>query len=138
MAKNIKIGKGNTTTGELELSDNGYTKANKGRTLKWKIRRRSNVDSFDIELKSNPDNIFSVSPYKDGNQWKARIDPEAKDNAECKYSIFWYDQDKNKYELDPKIAVNPIQFSPYWLIVILLGIIGLFSLKSQLLAKRKN
>ena len=130
MAINIKIGMGDTTTGKLDLSDNGRTEAEKGRNIKWKTRSGSNVKSFEIKIKSDPDNIFSIRPNKDDNQWKAKIKDNAIPYTECEYVIPWIDKDGYPHEHDPKIAVKPTAFSPYGLILLLFSIvIGLFSLR---------
>lgn len=125
MAK-IKIFNGNITTRELELSDCGHTWENKGRSIKWKIAdpEKSNVDSFDIVVKSGAE-IFSDLPGKNKNgKWRAKIDKDARGNAECEYSIFWKAKGETEtFEHDPKISVNP-SFS------ILPMIIGLVSFVS--------
>ncbi len=140
MAITIKIEKGNLN-GTLKLSDRGHTKAKKGRTIKWKIKDTSNVTSIlNIQLKDNTTDIFSRLPYKDdedGRKWKAEIDEDADDYAECEYSITWLGDDGKTNTHDPKITVMPSGFAPLKLLIALVTIfLGFFSW--QLLRRKIN
>jgi len=106
MASIILIKSGNVSDGELDLSDRGNTKADKGSIILWQMNPQSNVDSFEIRIKTDPDDIFSTQPHKVGNQWKATIKTDAPDFAECEYAIPWKDSNGNDFEHDPKIAVK--------------------------------
>ncbi|HVG17382.1 MAG TPA: hypothetical protein VM935_20580 [Chitinophagaceae bacterium] len=112
MAKTIKILKG-FPNGTLELSDRGHTKAKKGNAIKWKIRDRSDKHSIEvasiecIELKEGSDDIFSSSPHRDGDTWKATIDRTAAAYDASDYAIKWKDCKGNEYTHDPKISVLP-------------------------------
>jgi len=138
MAENIKILKG-YSNGTLELSDNGHTKAKKGKGIKWKIKDQSDANSIkvvsieSIYLKSTSGNIFSVRPYRDGDKWKAEIDESASTNAESEYAIRWQDPEGNVRTHDPKISVLPSDsfFNiPNTIIVLLISLVsGLFLLK---------
>ena len=135
----IEIGMGNTNDGKLDLSDEGKTLAKKGKYVIWQINSYSNVASFKIKIISNPHKIFSKPPYPEGYYWKAKIKRNAKNGAECKYSILWLDEHGFPYEHDPKIAVDPSKSgSIYWIIGLLLVVLGLFSQKKHLLKKIKN
>lgn len=105
----IKIFNGDTNSQELEMSDGGHTFEGKGKSIKWEIAdpEKSNVASIKIVPQSGAE-IFSELPTEKDGKWSAKIDDDAREKAECKYSIFWLVKEgKETLEHDPKISVKP-------------------------------
>ncbi|WP_026896779.1 hypothetical protein [Daejeonella oryzae] len=119
----IGIISGNPSTQQLNLSDHGHTHENKGKSIKWKIEKNSNVASIEnIDLKPGSPNIFSERPKNDGKKWKAKIDKNASNYAESEYFIKWMDFNGHLYTHDPKISVKPSFMALKWLIVCIVGL----------------
>ena len=112
MAK-IDILKGDPKSGELELSDKGFSKVDKGGPVLWKIDKGSGVSEITgISIKDTPGsiNIFSSGPEPDGGStnWRGKVSAEAKTDAEYIYNIFWKDDaGGGPHRYDPILRVNP-------------------------------
>lgn len=112
MAK-ITILSGDPKSGDLELSDKGFSKVDKGGPVLWKIDKDSGVKKIaNITIKSTPPstNIFSSGPEEDGGStnWKAKVSDGAATDAEYIYNILWMDNDGGgPHTFDPKLKVNP-------------------------------
>ena len=123
----IRIKGSNTSTGYLDLSDNGHTSALKHNTIKWQIDNHSGVYSITrIEEKTNSDNIFETPPHEQGNYWTGVISRSVHPGDEYLYSIYWKaSQNGPEYKHDPKISIRP-SLSP--IIKILAFVVALISI----------
>jgi hypothetical protein len=143
MAK-ITITDSNPTTGELELSDGGRTKAKRKETITWKIGSNSGVKSIsNIYPKTPmPTPFFSKFPHRDGSSanWKAVIDHDAVYYSEYNYSISWIPNESDEIkEHDPIISIKPSDESFLMriikvvttILIVLFGISILFSDKKK-------
>ncbi len=142
----IVINSGNTSDGTLDLSDRGYTKAQRTESIIWGIKQHSNVGSIDaIAVKATSRNIFSSLESIDPNnrKWEGVIDHFAP-YIDCEYTIWWKDlHGHGPYKHDPKIAVRPpggvavlgIAGLIQKAIFMLLGIFSFYKLFSR---KKKN
>ena len=114
MAKEIFIYRG-YEDGRLDLSEDGRTEVEKGRSIKWKIDNRDKPGSIAVaSIKSmtakkySSFNIFTADPSKDGTDWKAKIkDDDAVEGKNCEYWISWIGKDGITRDCDPIIAVKP-------------------------------
>jgi hypothetical protein len=109
MAHNIKLLRGNTSDGKVELSDGGRTEADKKADVHWKVNEGSNIDSFEIEEKKGED-IWETKPRKEnsnGKHWKGKTKWDARDRAEWHYSIHWTSTAGSTHTHDPIIAIKP-------------------------------
>jgi hypothetical protein len=104
----IRIEKGNTTNGDLELTNKGNNEAGAGDTVLWQIDQNSKVKSItEIVEKKGSKNIFSIPPRPQGNNWTGDVSTDAKIGDEFIYTIHWIDEQNNPLEYDPKITVVP-------------------------------
>ncbi|ULQ50904.1 hypothetical protein [Flavihumibacter fluvii] len=109
----ITILSSDRNTGDLELSDKGFSHVDKGGPVTWKLGRDCGVSAITaITKKSTPpsQDIFSQEPRRDGSStnWKATVSKTAATGAEYIYSIYWEDLDGGTPPpYDPKLKVNP-------------------------------
>lgn len=103
----IKIKKGYTSNGNLDLSDHGHTTAGPGDTILWQIKSGSGVDSIQsIDVKGGSANIWSSAPHPQGSNWTGNIMSSVPAVMEYNYKVTWL-KNGNAYVCDPKIAVRP-------------------------------
>ncbi|MDQ6761169.1 MAG: hypothetical protein M3015_00910 [Bacteroidota bacterium] len=118
----IQIYSGNTTSGQLKMSDNGTTPVNRGDQVIWFING-GNVRSFHIVGKS-PGNIFTKTiPTNNTTTLSLDVSSTAP-SGDWNYSIIWIDNLLGGvHTFDPKIAVNPnFDFDALiWFIVTTIG-----------------
>lgn len=114
-------------TGELTLSDQGHTRAQRKETILWKLGPNCGVKTIsNIYPKKSPpsNNIFSELPHRAGSSdnWKAVVHKKAHLYADYNYSIFWIPKNSDQIkEHDPKISVKPTTFNLFKLILIVLS-----------------
>ncbi len=143
MAK-ITINKGYPGTQKLDLSDRGFTQADKRETIVWEIGKDSGVQLISNirAKKSAPTNvIFSEMPHRvsSSDNWKATIDKDSPDYSEFHYDIYWIPDPGTDpipaipiKTYDPIIAVKPSPILTPYFILMLLGLVGLIALKLYL------
>jgi len=105
----ITITASNSATGDLTLSDNGDTTANRGTTVTWVIGPNSGVSSITaISNKSTSVDVFSPDPSQVGNSsnWQGTVNPNLAVPSEEDYNIYWDDSSGTNHCYDPKIRVN--------------------------------
>lgn len=135
MAHDIHITGSNTSTGLLELSDGGHTKAHKGANVKWKIED-GNVSSIAIVPKDNSDDIWSSRPRRQGNRpnsdWHAKTLSRVPDDWVYRYSINWESSSGSSHTHDPIISMRPSGFDHRIMFAILVtaaAVAGICALK---------
>jgi len=110
MPHDIDIIGGNTSTGLLELSDNGSTQADKGVPVKWEILQ-SNVTSIEIVAKDPTDDIWQIEPHpqppQNNRKWMGITDPQARDDSVYRYLINWESTSGSRHTHDPLISIRP-------------------------------
>jgi len=111
----ITITGSNSTTGKLDVSDNGKTFAPANDKIKWLLANGCGVDSItSMSKKPSPPedpsvDIWSEPPHQIGGSknWTATIKSSARPGDEWNYYIYW--KAKNGEippPFDPKIIVN--------------------------------
>lgn len=118
MDRIITITLGDPSTGNLTLSDQGTTNANKGDQITWVIGANSGVASIaGIIEKPNSADVFSPDPSQlpNSTSWQGNINPNVAGGTVEFYTIQWTTAGsgwlnqgggQNK-SFDPKIAINP-------------------------------
>ena len=110
----IRIKKGDTTSGTLDLKDRwGFSakhfKVKAGRTLQW-LQQAKEVGKITNIYPKDPNgpNVFSVAPHPipGTSDWEGIIDSTAAYKEE-EYNIDWIDKAGNPQKFDPYIQVKP-------------------------------
>ena len=141
--KKILIRGGDITSGKLDLSDRGDTRARTGEKIKWKIVDDTVVKSIvAIPIKTGSKDIFvgkrGERPNKDDDKnWKADIAEDVAIGDICDYSIVWKDRNDNEHTDDPKISINASVNYLAWVISFILVFLG-FSLVYWRMKRMKN
>lgn len=121
--------------GELDLSDNGFTKAYKTDFIVWHLKNNSGIDSFRIETKSGAD-IFVIPPTKNGDLWIGAIKQDAAVDSQYVYAIKYRKTgDTTSITLDPIISIKPSTFIDLDILIpiiggIILGLLGFWGISS--------
>ena len=118
MDRIITITTGDPNTGNLTLSDQGTTNADRGDQITWVIGANSGVGSIAAILeKPNSADVFSPDPVQlpNSTSWQGTINPNVAGGTVEFYTINWTTAGSgwlnqgggiNK-SYDPKIQVNP-------------------------------
>lgn len=100
---------GDTSNGDLVLSDKGVSYVKKNEVVTWIIHPNSGVESITaIPVKPGSTNVFTTGPSQLGNSknWQGRIRNDVRVKTEEEYNIEWKDSDGNDYTFDPKLKIN--------------------------------
>ena len=138
------IKSGNTSNGDLEITDRGNTDARENYVIVWKVKPDSNIDSVtSIDLKTQPNSkIFKsleATDSPENKRWKGVVKKNAPP-GDYLYSIFWNTNPPAPvpYKYDPKIAIKPpgavTRLIPTGLLL-LAGIVSLYLIFST---RKKN
>lgn len=106
----IKITGSDTSTGDLTLSDKGYSELKPGVKVRWNVHPKSGVEEIiDITVKTNFVNVFSSGPSRVGNSknWQGKTMSWIKEITDEDYNIEWKGDDGKTYTYDPRLRVNP-------------------------------
>lgn len=106
----IIVLEGNTSNGNLDLSDEGISIVKKREVVTWIIHPDSDVDCITaIPAKSGSPNVFSSGPRQLGNSknWQGTIIPNVNKVTIVDYDIKWKDKVGKEYTFDPKLIINP-------------------------------
>jgi len=109
----IFISESDSSTGDLTMSDGGWTDCDHNNHVFWIIMPNSGVKSITaISPKSGNPNVFVEGPSPVGSAlpsnsvWKGKIDTEIDIPTTENYDIEWLDEDDNSHTYDPTIRVN--------------------------------
>ena len=143
--RTIRIEQGNTSTGQLTLSDRGHTKAFKGEKVRWEVEATAtSVQSITAIIpKNGTTDIFggrggSLPGQEDEKKWKAKIADNVSVGDEYRYSIGWKDSNNNPQVYDPIISIKPTPISPALGIAIIAGVAVAATIYMLLLSKKKS
>lgn len=101
---------GDTSNGDLVLSDKGKSYVKKNEVVTWIIHPDSGVESITaMTVKPGSTNVFTKRPSKLGNSknWQGRIRNDVKGKTEEEYNIEWKDSNGKEYTFDPVLVINP-------------------------------
>jgi len=107
---------GNPATGQLDLSDHGFSTVDLYDRIHWIIDPGANVASIDKIHKKHGKQIFILGPTREGNGWSGKAMFSADPQNAYEYEITWTEKPTGKrYSSDPKIAVKP--GTNFWLLL---------------------
>jgi len=108
----ITITGSDPATGNLTLSDNGITNANRTQVVTWIIGPASGVSSItSITNKATSNDVFNPDPAKlpgASTNWQGTVNPPQTTTLPTteSYTICWNDSSGNNHCYDPQIRVN--------------------------------
>lgn len=99
-------------TGNLTMSDNGTTNANRGQIVTWVIGPNSGVSAITaINNYTNSIDVFNPDPHSlninnPKSNWQGTISSNITPPALETYYINWTDESNGTHTFDPTIRVN--------------------------------
>jgi len=132
----ITILHGHPLSGQLDLSDNGYSQVNQYDRIYWIIDPNSNVASIEkIHKKDGSPNLFILGPSRKDKEWTGKVMfAPARD---YEYYITWTEKNNASHTYDPKIAVKPgISFYLLLSILVLILVLASFGVRRLFFAKK--
>ena len=106
----ITITGSDASTGNLTLSDNGSTDANRGTVVTWIVGPNSGVSAItSITTDAGSTDVFSPDPSAVGGaskNWQGTVNSAISVPVTEDYTIGWTDSSGGSHSFDPRINVN--------------------------------